>query len=793
MMNKNIWLVLVSLVFSNVVCLDKPHPSVKTIENYFKTASEQYGVPMELLMIIGQVESNWVQIGPSIDRGWGIMHLVENDYCNTLTEASQLLGLDKQTLKDNPKYNILGAAALLAHYAGEEQKNYASLEDWFKPVKKFTGLISEDLREMQAKRYFDQLKEGVTSKTLWDETIIIDPVENQIDQRINAGNKFVDPSLSKSSEYEYAISDLTSCNYTVGRNYSIDTWVNHWIGTGTYAGAISWFHNCSAEASAHFVIRSSDGQITQTVSVYDTAWHCGAYGYPYNNSRSIGVEHEATIANPDLWYSFYMLNESARMSRYFCDIFYIPMTRSLPGIRGHNDMPGTSTSCPGSLPWERWMHFLTLSTNTPEVNANDVAMPVSFDWYSDGGSSPQYRIQVSTSESGWTKEDGFTSSTDESSTIRVNQNTAGNTNYIWTNTSPYPPQPNTTYYWTVRLFVDGTSSYYLKPRAFTTGESTSEYPDMVIMDMWTAPSNPVVGEEVDLYVKIKNVGDATATPISLDYKINNTTVGSDSSSSLAPGADQTTHFPGYVFSNAGTYDYCVYIDEVENEQNTLNNSYCINVNVEEAGGDEDIYLTDVSVTPATIYSGGEVTANATMNYSGNQPDSALPDFTLAYYLSSDCSFSDNDIYLSNAIVGLGSDNPSHTVNETLTIPVNTSNGAYYILCVADADAGLNESDENNNMACAPITIENVTSAIDDGFSKQLVLYPNPTSGVINIKAESSVIIRKVLIYDLNGRQLKVVEGNHLNRVDMSELSSGVYVLKVISQQHQTAVFRIMKQ
>ena len=100
---------------------------------------------------------------------------------------------------------------------------------------------------------------------------------------------------------------MTPCNFTTNRIHSIDTWVNHWIGYGTYLGAISRFHDCTQEVSAQFVIKNN-GEITQVVLVANTAWHCGVEGQPYNNSRSIGVEHEATVANPSMWYSEAMLN-----------------------------------------------------------------------------------------------------------------------------------------------------------------------------------------------------------------------------------------------------------------------------------------------------------------------------------------------------------------------------------------------------------------------------------------------------------------------------------------------------
>jgi len=44
------------------------------------------------------------------------------------------------------------------------------------------------------------------------------------------------------------------------------------------------------------VIRASDGEITQIVQVKNIAWHAGVWDY---NKRSIGVEHEVTLANPD--------------------------------------------------------------------------------------------------------------------------------------------------------------------------------------------------------------------------------------------------------------------------------------------------------------------------------------------------------------------------------------------------------------------------------------------------------------------------------------------------------------
>jgi PKD repeat protein/N-acetyl-anhydromuramyl-L-alanine amidase AmpD len=422
---------------------NSPHPNVATLEKYFKNASKEFGVPAELLMAIGQVENNWTQVGPSIDQGWGIMHLVDNNYCSTLNEAAAILKLDPQILKDNAKQNIRGAAALIKKYAGT--KKHKKLEDWFDAIKKFSGLINDDLNEQQAERYYQVLTDGVEAKTVWDETVKINSHPN-----INIANKITYKSRqTNSSDYSPAISDLISYNYSSRNGQDIDTWVHHYIGTGTYAGAISWFHNSAAQASAHFVIRSSDGQITQCVAVADKAWHCGASGYPLNNSRSIGVEHEATSANPSLWNSSAMLHASATMVCYFADLYSIPATfHSCPGILGHQEMPGTSTDCPGAMPWSTWISYFNAcnGTTTPTaptgLSSAQTTCPtdnVAFSWTNSGTG---WHIDVSTSSSFttyyWKYVSGLTTFTGPTGFV---DHTDG--------TTPLVFQQGTTYYWRI--------------------------------------------------------------------------------------------------------------------------------------------------------------------------------------------------------------------------------------------------------------------------------------------------------------------------------------------------------
>ena len=118
-------------------------------------------------------------------------------------------------------------------------------------------------------------------------------------------------------------------------------------------------------------------------------------------------------------------------------------------------------------------------TSSPTNGQTSVNLPVSFNWNDISGASPQYRIQVSKSNSGWTAANGFTTSTDCNSTVVVNRNTGSTSFFSWSslisNDVCIIPQSNTTYYWTVKSYVCGASSNYSAVKSFTTSGGASSY------------------------------------------------------------------------------------------------------------------------------------------------------------------------------------------------------------------------------------------------------------------------------------------------------------------------------
>src|SRR5699024_3719831 len=143
-----------------------------------------------------------------------------------------------------------------------------------------------------------------------------------------------------------------SSNYRVSNrpsSYAIDRIVVHTM-QGYYAGSISWFQNPSSNVSAHYMRRSSVGDVTQMVRDKDVAWHAGNW-----NNRTIGLEHEGWVDDPS-WYTTAMYESSAALSRHICDEYGLPKNRTT--IVGHHEVPGATHTDPGPH-WD-WNHYLNL-------------------------------------------------------------------------------------------------------------------------------------------------------------------------------------------------------------------------------------------------------------------------------------------------------------------------------------------------------------------------------------------------------------------------------------------------
>jgi hypothetical protein len=163
-----------------------------------------------------------------------------------------------------------------------------------------------------------------------------------------------------------------SGNFTVSNRpstYPINYLVIH-VMQGSYGSAINWFQNPNSNVSAHYLLRSVDGDVTQMVREKDVAWHAGNWNY---NTWSVGIEHEGFVDNP-AWFTPTMYESSARLSRYLTLKYGIPRTRQR--VIGHVEVPGATHTDPGPhWNWTLYMEMMRLGATFSVTNIPAVLQP----------------------------------------------------------------------------------------------------------------------------------------------------------------------------------------------------------------------------------------------------------------------------------------------------------------------------------------------------------------------------------------------------------------------------------
>ena len=366
-------------------------------------------IPRGTLEAIAYTQSRWQHLSPDMQgvdekhnhmpRAWGLMGLYHGEgFADQVGEAAGLLNLSAHEVMTDPALNVLAAAALLdrqlpksagdnVNAIADALQRYAGFSTGKSKVLSYArasfafdvlltldrgvndrGIVVPE-REVQWEKAFEPsmlvklgapfLRLDVTGDSIETDEYGINPITEQMELKSamagdDSSSKRGGEVTAKSTDYGPAIW-LSSPNYSSRSGSAIREAVIHTT-QGSYAGAISWLRNPQSQASAHYVVRSSDGQITQLVRESDKAWHARDH-----NPYSLGIEHEGFVNNSS-WYTTAMYNASAGIMRTFC-ARYSGITCSaaykgpassavsvLPDsvkIKGHQHLSGNNHSDPG--------------------------------------------------------------------------------------------------------------------------------------------------------------------------------------------------------------------------------------------------------------------------------------------------------------------------------------------------------------------------------------------------------------------------------------------------------------
>ncbi len=261
-------------------------PGFDEVEQALADAAWEFDVPHELLAVIAHTESRWRHrpARTSAQGRSGLLQLKQE----RIEFAAELLDLPSTQVRGDVISHCRGFAALL----DLERPNASSSDPgaWRDAVA-WAMDFSPDAAVAIIDRWLAMLDEGIIDRLEDGTPISIPPVA--IDPNYLGLFAAIAPNSCRSIDYPGAAQSLTPCNYsnasrTVG---DVDRVIIHTI-EGSANGAISWFWNCNAQVSAHYVV-SEAGEVTQVVDERDIGWHVSCW-----NSFSIGIEHEGYASDP---------------------------------------------------------------------------------------------------------------------------------------------------------------------------------------------------------------------------------------------------------------------------------------------------------------------------------------------------------------------------------------------------------------------------------------------------------------------------------------------------------------
>ncbi|WP_395061583.1 T9SS type A sorting domain-containing protein [Flavobacterium sp.] len=116
--------------------------------------------------------------------------------------------------------------------------------------------------------------------------------------------------------------------------------------------------------------------------------------------------------------------------------------------------------------------------------------------------------------------------------------------------------------------------------------------------------------------------------------------------------------------------------------------------------------------------------------------------------------------------------------QTTTAYVAPSTGIYYF-AFNDISAA------TTAVATLRLDTINFTSVLstNEFLNSKFSVYPNPTSGIVTVSS-NDIAINNIQITDINGRTVKNINANGVNesQINISELSQGIYLMKIVSEQ-----------
>ncbi|MCP9959296.1 N-acetylmuramoyl-L-alanine amidase [Streptomyces sudanensis] len=299
---------------------------------------------------------------------------------HTLDEAAGLIDASPEAVREDPAQSVRAGAALLAEYQREAT---GSLPDdpgaWYPAVARYSQAPDRKGAQLFAKRVFESIRTGEQRITGDGQRLSLpaDPsVKPAPSAKVPLAATFASASAVPLPDCPTGLNcDFRPAAYK--QNSGPDDWGNYNVANrpanghdiryiaihdteGSYDGSLAVFQNSNTYASAHYMVRASDGLVTQLVENKNEAWHAGNKTL---NVHSIGIEHEGYAIKEGSWYTEPQYESSAALVKHLAAKYGIPLDRE--HIIGHDEIPGVLDTKVRAQHWDPgpfwdWNHYMSL-------------------------------------------------------------------------------------------------------------------------------------------------------------------------------------------------------------------------------------------------------------------------------------------------------------------------------------------------------------------------------------------------------------------------------------------------
>ncbi|GAL67859.1 internalin-like protein (LPXTG motif) Lmo0333 homolog [Jejuia pallidilutea] len=215
------------------------------------------------------------------------------------------------------------------------------------------------------------------------------------------------------------------------------------------------------------------------------------------------------------------------------------------------------------------------------------------------------------------------------------------------------------------------------------------------------------------------------------------------------------------------------------------------------------YIQDFCITPAgsypdlkisieTIDSDYDYTATYRINYS-NQGTMTQSGFV-------NLGFDDNVIDFSSANPMVSEQNTNELIWEFIDLKpfetrsiefildfnVPTINNGDVLNFIGNISSDLTEITPSDNVFNLEHTFQCCLLDVPSfEFSDYFIQYPNPTNDFLNLKMKRQIHVESIIIFDILGQEVKKVSSNNEHiKIDVSNLKSGHYFIKILASQKE---------